>query len=312
MKKSSLGSKVRQANLDRKALPRVRVAPGIEIAYRIDDFCDGWSPAETVMMLHGIAETGDAFKGWVPHFARRYRVIRPDLRGFGESTTVKANASLSIQEFADDIAALVDALQLGRVHLIGAKLGAQIGLTLAGQRPKWLASMTLAGVLISPGKAIGQWMDQWIDLIDQGGVGNWARATMPGRMGNSLSHEAMEWWIDYMSSAPASSVKACLRMLPGMLEPEHLKDVECPTMVIVAVKPGQAGEFNQQQPVAEVRRWVSRIPNARVTELAADSYHVAATHPDQCAKIAYDFISADANRGIGGSSTRQTRARISE
>jgi 3-oxoadipate enol-lactonase len=271
-------------------LPRVRVAPGIEIAYQMDEFCDGWLQPETVMMLHGIAETGDAFKGWVPHFARHYRVIRPDLRGFGESTEVNEHDALSITELADDIAAMVDALQLGRVHLIGAKLGAQIGLILAGRRPEWLASMTLAGVLISPSKAIGQWTDQWIELVDEGGVANWARATMPGRMGNSLSREATEWWIDYMGSARASSVKACFRMLPRLAEPEHLEDIACPTMVIVAVKPGQAGQFNQQQPVAEVSRWVSRIPNAKLTELAADSYHIAASHPDQCADIAYDFI----------------------
>lgn len=273
-------------------MPRVRVAPGIEIAYRLDEFCDGWAQADTVMILHGIAETGDAFKGWVPHFARHYKVLRPDLRGFGESTAINEHDPLSIQELADDIEALVDALRLGRTHLIGAKLGAQIGLALAQRRPGWLASMTLAGVLISPGKAIGQWVDQWIHLVDQGGVANWARVTMPGRMGNSLSHEATEWWIDYMGGAPALSVKACFRMLPGLAEPAHLEDIECPTMVIVAVKPGQAEQFNQQQPVAEVRRWVSRIPNAKLTELAADSYHVAASHPDQCAEIAYDFIAS--------------------
>jgi 3-oxoadipate enol-lactonase len=283
-----------QSNADRRPLPRVRVAAGIEIAYRIDSFCDGWSQPETVMMLHGIAESGCAFTGWIPRFARHFRVLRPDLRGFGESTPVSEHDSLSIQDFADDIAAVVDALQLGRVHLIGAKLGAQIGLMLAMRRPRWLASMSLAGVLISPGKALGQWTDQWIHLVDQGGVANWARATMPGRMGNSLSDEATEWWIRYMGSAPASSVKACFRMLPKMAEPEHLEGITCPTMVIVAVKPGRAGQFNQQQPVAEVSRWVSRIPNAKLTELAADSYHVAASHPDQCAEIAYDFIASHA------------------
>jgi len=290
LKNISLDSRATLGSHDRKTMPRVQVAPGIEIAYRLDEFCDGWRQTETVMMLHGIAETGDAFKAWVPHFARRYRVIRPDLRGFGESTEVNERDPLSILELSDDVERLVDALQLGRVHLIGAKLGAQIALTLAQQRPEWLASMTLAGVLISPGKAIGQWTDQWIHLVDQGGVANWARATMPGRMGNSLSHEAMEWWINYMGSSRASSVKACFRMLPGLREPDHPEDIACPTMVIAAVKPGRADQFNQQQPVAEVSRWVSRIPNAKVMELAADSYHVAASHPDQCAKIAYDFI----------------------
>jgi len=289
-------SHTKRSSSDQQRLPFLRVAPGIEIAYRIDEFCDGWAQADTVMMLHGIAETGDALKAWVPHFARHYRVVRPDLRGFGQSTSVGEHDPLSIAELADDIAAMIDALQLGHVHLVGAKLGAQIGLELAQRRPAWLASMTLAGVLISPGKAIGHWIEQWIGLVDQGGVVNWARATMPGRMGNSLSAEAMEWWINYMGSAPASAVKACFRMLPGLTEPAHLEEVVCPTLVIVAVKPSHADQFNQQQPVAEVGRWLSRIPNSKMVELAADSYHVAASHPDECADIAYAFIASQSSK----------------
>jgi 3-oxoadipate enol-lactonase len=270
----------------------VRVAPAIDIAYRVDDFCDGWSHPDAVIMLHGIAETGDAFKAWVPHFARHYRVIRPDLRGFGQSSPVDEHAHLSIETLADDVAALVHALQLGRVHLVGTKLGAQIGLELAQRRPAWLASMTLAGVLISPGKAIGQWVEQWINLVDQGGVENWARTTMAGRMGSSLSAEAMEWWIKYMGSAPASAVKACFRMLPRLTEPAHLEAIVSPTMVMVAAGPGQASQFNQRQSVADVSRWVSRIPHSKMVEIGADSYHVAASHPDQCAEVAYAFIAA--------------------
>jgi 3-oxoadipate enol-lactonase len=271
---------------------RVRVAPGIEIAYRVDDFCDGWLHPDAVIMLHGIAETGDAFKPWVPHFARHCRVIRPDLRGFGQSSPLTEHEQLSIEALADDIAVLVDALQLGRVHLVGTKLGAQIGLELAQRRPALLTSMTLAGVLISPGKAIGHWVEQWINLVDQGGVENWAGTTMAGRMGSSLSAEAMEWWIRYMGSAPASAVKACFRMLPRLTEPAHLEDIVSPTMVIVAAGAGQASQFNQRQSVADVGRWVKRIPRSKIVEIGADSYHVAASHPDQCADVAYAFIAS--------------------
>jgi 3-oxoadipate enol-lactonase len=282
--------------IDRRPLRRIAVASGVEIAYRIDDFSDGWSQADTVVMLHGIAETGEAFKAWVAHFARHFRVVRPDLRGFGESSAVHEDDRLSIPALADDVCAMIDRLQLGRVHLVGAKLGAQIGLELAQRRPAWLASMTLAGVLISPGKAIGQWVEQWLDLVDRAGVEGWARSTMPGRMGSTLGVGALEWWTRYMGSAPASTVKACLRMLPGLAEPARLEQIDCPTMVIVAVEPGQAGQFNQKQPVAEVAGWVARIPNSRLVELAADSYHVAATHPDQCADIARAFIAGRQER----------------
>ena len=177
---------------------RTTVAPGVEIAYLVDDCSDGWKDAPVVLMLHGIAESAEAFNGWVPHLARDHRVIRADLRGYGRSSAVDEHENLSISMLADDIAAMAGNLRLERLHLIGTKLGAQIALELAQRRPPWLASVTLAGVLISPGGTLGTWVQQWIDLVDAHGVEGWARATMPGRMGSALSAEASDWWTRYM------------------------------------------------------------------------------------------------------------------
>jgi pimeloyl-ACP methyl ester carboxylesterase len=269
---------------------RVAVADGVEIAYLVDDYTDGWTEPPVVMLLHGIAESAEAFTGWVPQLARHCRVIRPDLRGYGRSSPVGEHDALRIGELADDIDALVASMGLERVHVVGAKLGAQVALELAQRNTPWMASMTLAGVLISPGGALGKWVQQWLDLVDQHGVVGWARSTMPGRMGGALAPAGMEWWTQYMGRARPATVKACFRMLPAMAEPTRLEQITCPTQVIVAVQPEQPGAFDQRQPVAEVRRWQSRIPGSSLVELQADSYHIAATHPDACARIARAFI----------------------
>lgn len=275
---------------NRRLADRTTVAPGVEIAYLVDDFSDGWSAAPTVIMLHGIAESAEAFNGWVPYLARHSRVIRPDLRGYGRSSAVGQHETLTIAQFADEIAALVKYLQLSRVHLIGSKLGAQIALELAQRQPAWLASMTLAGVLISPGVTLGKWVQQWIGLVDEQGVEGWARSTMPGRMGSALSAQATDWWAQYMGGAPADTVKACFRMLPRLEEPTRLEQIRCPSQVIVAVDPERPDASSQRQSVTEVQRWQSRIPGSTLVELQADSYHIAATHPDACAVITRTFI----------------------
>lgn len=267
----------------------VTVAPGIDIAYVEDDYTDGWVDAPVVMLLHGIAESAEAFTGWVPQLARRCRVIRVDLRGYGLSSPVGEHDPLSIAALSDDIDALAG--HIGKpIHVMGAKLGAQIGLELAQRGVAWMASLTLAGVLISPGGALGKWVDDWIGLVDSSGVEGWARATMPGRMGSSLSPQALEWWTQYMGWAPADTVKACFRMLPRLSEPARLEAIRCPTQVIVAVQPERPGAYDQRQPVAEVQRWQSRIPGSDLVELQADSYHIAATHPDMCAALTLSFI----------------------
>src|SRR5947209_19951390 len=68
-------------------MPNFRPSPDLDMHYEIDDFTDPWRrPAETVLMLHGNAESGLAWWAWAPTVARQYRVVRPDMRGFGEST----------------------------------------------------------------------------------------------------------------------------------------------------------------------------------------------------------------------------------
>jgi 3-oxoadipate enol-lactonase len=271
-------------------LGKTQVAPGVEMAWRMDDFTDGWTSPDTVILLHGIAESGEAFRGWVPSLARDFRVLRPDFRGYGDSTPIGEHDTLTMATLADDITAMVESLGLKRVHIVGTKLGAQAALALAPRQPAWLASLTLAGVLISPGNALGAWVDTWIDMVERTGVEGWARGTMPGRMGTALTPEAMEWWAKFMGRAPAAAVKACFRMLPHLREPEQLERIACPVQVIASVQPQPPNKFDQRQPPEEIMRWMRRIPRSALREVPADSYHIAATHPETCAALVKTFI----------------------
>lgn len=268
----------------------ITVARGIRLHYEQDDYTDAWTRPDCVLMLHGIAENGNAFRAWAPHFARKYRVIRPDLRGFGKSSPLGARTPKDVGIWANDIDSLVKKLKCSRVHLIGAKLGALIAMELAQRHAPWIVSMTLAGLLLSPKKAIGPWVKAWTRQIDEEGVGSWARTTMPGRMGGALGSEANAWWIKHMGTAPAESVKACLRMVSNVDEPAGLENISVPTLVIVSAGPAVSGEFEQRQPVAAVEKFRRRIPDSKLMLVEATSYHVAATHPDECAVGTRRFI----------------------
>jgi len=272
-------------------MPAIETSPGIRIHYEVDDHTDPWTKPDCVLMLHGIAETSRAWYGWLPHFTRKYRVIRPDLRGFGKSSGMDGLRPKDIGPWADDIDALMRTLGCPRVHVIGAKLGALAGMELARRRVPWMTTLTLAGLLLSPSKAIGPWVAGWFEHIDRHGLESWARLTMPGRMGDSIPPEAMEWWAHEMGRAPVESVKACLEMVTHLGEPEGLEDVEAPTLVLVSSgKKSESGEFEQRQSVEAVDRFRSRIRRSQLATIEASSYHVAATHPDACAQRVLRFI----------------------
>lgn len=257
-----------------------------------DDYTDPWQNADTVLLLHGIAERAETWRAWVPQLARRYRVLRPDLRGFGRSSPLPAG--FTIADWADDIEQMIAALGRGRVHLVATKLGALIAFELAQRQRPWTASMTLAGMLPSPSKSLGPWIGEWLAMVEGegNGVERWASETMPGRMGSSLSPEAMQWWTRAMATAPAASVAACFKLLPGIEGPSHPERVQCPTLFIAAGAPVAAagGNYNQRPAAADLQLLRSRVAGSKWVEVPADSYHIAATHPDDCARETLAFV----------------------
>ena len=83
-------------------MPKARITPDLEMNYRLDDFTDPWQQADTILMLHGNAESGAVWFGWVPHLARHFRVVRPDMRGFGDSTPMPLDFKWSLDRIVDD------------------------------------------------------------------------------------------------------------------------------------------------------------------------------------------------------------------
>ena len=64
-------------------MPYLTLQPDFKLFYKIDDYTDPWIEPETVLFIHGANESIDAWRAWVPNMSRRYRMIRIDLRGFG-------------------------------------------------------------------------------------------------------------------------------------------------------------------------------------------------------------------------------------
>ena len=86
-------------------MQKVEIRPGVWMAYEDHWFGRPWTTRETVVMIHGNSESSRAWTAWVPHFAGKYRVLRPDLPGFGASTE-PPGYGWSAGELAADIAAV--------------------------------------------------------------------------------------------------------------------------------------------------------------------------------------------------------------
>jgi pimeloyl-ACP methyl ester carboxylesterase len=102
--------------------------------------------APAVLCLHGWPQHWWVWRRVIPQLADRYRLICPDLRGFGWSEW-PADGDFRKQRLADDAVALLDALGLERVHLLGHDWGAWTGLLLATGAPQRLNSLLALGIV---------------------------------------------------------------------------------------------------------------------------------------------------------------------
>src|SRR5271167_1159103 len=66
-----------------------------------------------VVLLHGFPETNFAWRFQIPELAKQYRVIAPDLRGYGE--TDKPASGYDKRNMANDLRALMAALGIGKI-----------------------------------------------------------------------------------------------------------------------------------------------------------------------------------------------------
>ena len=267
------------------------IPPDLRLAYEVDDFTDPWTTPETILLLHGNAESALAWYAWVPHLARRYRVVRPDRRGFGASTPMPRDFDWSFDVLIDDHIRLMDHLGIERFHLVAAKWGGTLARVFAARKPDRVATLTVAGTPAAarPG---GDVIPKLKAEFEARGLKDWIHRTTAQRLGSKFPREAVEYWMDFMSRAPVSTLIGFQDINYADISAE-IPAIRCPTLVITTEGSGLAS-------IEENRAWQERIPDSRLLVLPGDSYHVALTDPDACARATRDFIDAHSGKRAAG------------
>jgi pimeloyl-ACP methyl ester carboxylesterase len=234
-------------------------------------------------MLHGNAESGAAWYGWVPYLAHRYRVVRPDMRGFGASTPMPREYPWSLDGLIDDFCRLMDALGVERFHLIGAKIGGTIARAFVARRPARVRTLTVVGTPTPLRVGAAENAPALAAAFEMRGVEPWARESMAGRLGSSFPPKGVEWWTKFMGGTAVSTQVGFMKTIACADIRCDIPKIACPTLVITTEGSGLAS-------VDETRAWQQIIPNSELLVLPGNSYHVAASHAVQCALATLAFI----------------------
>jgi 3-oxoadipate enol-lactonase len=239
---------------------------GTQLHYRLE----GSGPV--LVLANGIFQRIEAWEPLMPHL-EGYRVLRYDMRGQGQSAVPEGAYTPELH--AQDLRALLEALGIGRYHLLGLSNGGVVAQVFAAQQPSGLQSLILLCTTPRLDPLIRAKVESWRLALEWGGTMGRLRVALPwiwGRayleahpeLGSEASLEAM--------FAAAPSEEAQRRLIAGFLTLDDLRprlaEVRVPTLVI-------SGEEDLLFPPRYGQEIAQAIPGARHQVLAAVG-HVAA------------------------------------
>ena len=231
-----------------------------------------------------MAESGRAWDQWVPVLSRRYRVLRPDLRGFGASTIPPSGYPYSTHGYADDLARFLAALGVGAAHVVGAKIGGTFTLQFAADYPELVRSAAVfSGPVRSRNTGGSADLHTFQAMIKEKGVRGWAAETQRARLGSEAPEELIDYWTGFMGQSDATVNAEIQSMVMALDITAALPTIKAPVLVGTTERSALAS-------VEVVREWQQLIPGSELAVLPGDSYHVAVVRPEECAALVLEFI----------------------
>jgi pimeloyl-ACP methyl ester carboxylesterase len=111
------------------------------------NYLESGSGDEHVVLVHGSGPGVTSYANWrlvLPVLGEDFHCVAPDMVGFGYSERPE-NPDYSVQTWADQTLGVMDALGIGRAHMIGNSFGGAIALRLATQHPERVDKLVLMG-----------------------------------------------------------------------------------------------------------------------------------------------------------------------
>ena len=136
----------------------------IQIAYRWDGVHDG----PVLMMAHAMGTSHRIWDLQVPALADRYRILRYDWRGHGD--TDAPEGPYTLRQFEQDAVGLMDVLELPQVNWVGISTGGMIGQGLAINHADRISSLTLCNTTSQSSPWYRGWVAERQEVVRRDGM----------------------------------------------------------------------------------------------------------------------------------------------
>lgn len=256
---------------------------------------------ETMVLVHGTLQD---YTAWLPHvevFDDRYQVIAYSRRHAWPNQNTGASTDYSARQDAQDLAGLIEALELGRVHLVGLSYGALTSLILAIERPDLVRTLVLAEPPINP-EPLGlralparEKFPRYAELMRQGqaraAVELFFREVVGRERVNQIPETA--WEQVMLNVREFRALMDSSQPFPPV-HPGKLAEIRQPTLTIVGA--ANVGTHHESFNDALVRH----IPGAEAVTIPEATHFMWYEQPELTRRAVLDFLERWATDGAGG------------
>lgn len=239
-----------------------------------------------VLLIQGL---GMNKNGWMLQrlaMATRFRTIAMDNRGAGRSSI--PDRPFTLEDMADDAAAVLDHHGVRDAHIVGASMGGAIAQILAVKHPDRVRSLTLACTACRNLQWRSELLRHWSDTANVRGLRQWADESARWLVGPRSFRRlapAIGWLGPLASFRPSrgfsAQVGAILDTDDSMVT--ELGRITAPTLVVV-------GNQDILTPRADSEEIAERIPQSELVVISGAAHGLMIEHASTFNRVVIDFI----------------------
>lgn len=240
-----------------------------------------------LLLVHGFPLTHAMWQPQIDYFATKCRVIAPDLRGFGK--TGPAAGAASMEQMADDLAALLDALQVTEpVVFCGLSMGGYIGWEFWRKHRDRLAALIQCDTrAVADTVEVAKGRRLLASRVLANGSSVAAEAMVPKLFGPQAQEEQAHLLAAIrttIESNPPEGIAAALEGLATRRDSRPLlPQIDVPTLVLV-------GKHDEISTVAEMKEIADGIPGAEFVEIPHAGHLTSLENPEAVNSAIESFL----------------------
>lgn len=260
-----------------------------DIHYVVDDYTDPWRNAPYLVLQHGNGRSSRFWYSWVPYLSRFYKVVRPDARGLGRSSSnFDVGSEVTVDALIGDLLCVIDALGTDSVHFCGESMGGILGIALAALHPERVRTLTLVSTPVYISDRMKETYSMGhksrVDAMKEMGRDAWLKATNRStRFPPESDPGLLDWYEAEFARSSAEVQLAFATLVNGANATAYLDRIQAPVLGLYPTE-GPITSAEQEQML------IDKLRDFHLVHLPTRYHMVHHIAPATCARQLLYFI----------------------